>query len=142
MRGPDARVRLFGSHTDDAARGGDIDLHIEIDQPLDNRVAPASRLAGQRQIRLDNQRIDVIDNWDSIASRGSGGGGGGLHAGIGDAARPDVLQEIAVVGGDLGNVTIGGQQVMPLIRPIVERYGESNPHCSRDPAPAWPRPPF
>ena len=60
MLGPDARVRLFGSRTDDAARGGDIDLYVEVDRPLGNRVAAASRLAGQLQIRLGDQRIDVI----------------------------------------------------------------------------------
>jgi uncharacterized protein len=58
--GADARVRLFGSRTDDAARGGDIDLFVEVERPLANRAATASRLAALCQLRLGDQRIDVI----------------------------------------------------------------------------------
>jgi uncharacterized protein len=58
--GPSAQVRLFGSRTDDAARGGDIDLFVEADRPLPNRAATASRLAALCQIRLGDQRIDVV----------------------------------------------------------------------------------
>lgn len=58
--GDTARVRLFGSRVDDSARGGDIDLYIEVDQVLDNRAAAASRLAAQLQLVLGDQRIDVV----------------------------------------------------------------------------------
>ena len=60
MLGPGARVRLFGSRTDDTARGGDIDLFVEADQLLANRAAAASRLAAQLQLALGDQRIDII----------------------------------------------------------------------------------
>ena len=60
MLGPDARVLLFGSRTDDAARGGDIDLFVQIDRLLENRAAAASRLAAQLQLTLGDQRIDII----------------------------------------------------------------------------------
>jgi predicted nucleotidyltransferase len=59
-QGPDARVRLFGSRTDDSARGGDIDLLVEVDRVLENRAAAASRLAAQCQIRLGDHCIDVV----------------------------------------------------------------------------------
>jgi len=58
--GPGARLRLFGSRVDDAARGGDIDLFVEVDEPLANRAASASRIAAQCQLRLGEQRIDVV----------------------------------------------------------------------------------
>ncbi|WP_041718283.1 nucleotidyltransferase domain-containing protein [Alkalilimnicola ehrlichii MLHE-1] len=58
--GEDARVRLFGSRVDDAARGGDIDLLVETDRILANRPAEASRLAAKLQLALGDQRIDVL----------------------------------------------------------------------------------
>ena len=60
MFGPSARVRLFGSRLDEAARGGDIDLFVEVDQRLANRAAMASRLAARLQLALGDQHIDVI----------------------------------------------------------------------------------
>ena len=58
--GPEARVRLFGSRVDDHARGGDIDLYVEVDQAIPNRAAAASRLAAQLQLALGEQHIDII----------------------------------------------------------------------------------
>lgn len=58
--GPRARVYLFGSRLDDKARGGDLDLFIEIDEVLANRAAAASRVAARLQQALGDQRIDVV----------------------------------------------------------------------------------
>ncbi len=33
--GPESRVRLFGSRLDDTQRGGDVDLFVELDQPIE-----------------------------------------------------------------------------------------------------------
>ncbi|OOG21470.1 hypothetical protein B1C78_16155 [Thioalkalivibrio denitrificans] len=60
LLGEDARVRLFGSRVDDSARGGDIDLFVEVDRVLDNRAASASRLQAELQLALGDQRIDVV----------------------------------------------------------------------------------
>jgi predicted nucleotidyltransferase len=58
--GPDATVRLFGSRTDDAKRGGDIDLHIEADgepaELLDRELKLYARLIR----RLGDRRIDIV----------------------------------------------------------------------------------
>lgn len=58
--GTDARVRLFGSRVDDAARGGDIDLHIEADgspaELLDRELKCYARLIR----RLGDRRIDLV----------------------------------------------------------------------------------
>ena len=58
--GPEARVYLFGSRIDDNRRGGDIDLLVELDTPLENRAAAAARFAARLQRRLGDQRIDVL----------------------------------------------------------------------------------
>jgi len=60
LLGPEARVWLFGSRADDAALGGDIDLYVEVNEELGNRAALASRLAARLQLRLGDQRIDVV----------------------------------------------------------------------------------
>lgn len=58
--GRNAIVRLFGSRTDDQARGGDIDLHIESSgtpaQLLDRELKLQARL----QRRLGERRIDIV----------------------------------------------------------------------------------
>jgi uncharacterized protein len=56
----DVRVWLFGSRTQDEARGGDIDLLVETDTPLDNPVSLACRYTALLQQALGDQRIDVL----------------------------------------------------------------------------------
>ena len=40
-----ARVRVFGSRLDDSARGGDLDLMLELPEPVDNPALMAAQLA-------------------------------------------------------------------------------------------------
>ena len=56
--GDGAQVRLFGSRTDDAARGGDVDLHVLADVTVDNPVWTAALLSARLQ-RLDGRAVDV-----------------------------------------------------------------------------------
>ena len=58
--GPDAVVRLFGSRVDDTQRGGDIDLLIELNQPLEHRIQAECKLAARLFIRLGGRKVDVI----------------------------------------------------------------------------------
>jgi predicted nucleotidyltransferase len=58
--GPDARVRLFGSRLDDAARGGDIDLLVESDRPVAELARKRVQLVARLQLRLGDQPIDVL----------------------------------------------------------------------------------
>ena len=58
--GIEATVRLFGSRTDDAARGGDIDLYIEVPAHTDSVFRRAMQLYGVLQIALGLQRIDIV----------------------------------------------------------------------------------
>lgn len=58
--GPHARLRLFGSRLDDAARGGDVDLLLEIDQAVDNPAWLAARFAARASRALDGRKVDVL----------------------------------------------------------------------------------
>lgn len=58
--GPEARVRLFGSRLDDSARGGDIDLHIEVAGDPDELMDAELRLATRLQRALGERRIDLV----------------------------------------------------------------------------------
>ena len=57
-----ARVLLFGSHTDDARRGGDIDLLLEPPTPVDAPLAAdlSTRLAARLYRLIGERRIDIV----------------------------------------------------------------------------------
>ena len=63
--GETAVVRLFGSRVDDSLRGGDIDLHVEVDGLDDEWRARGSFEDGLFR-RIDPRKIDVV-----ISTRGS-----------------------------------------------------------------------
>lgn len=58
--GDDARVKLFGSRLDDSARGGDIDLLVEVPQVTEAHRRSSLRLIARLQQRLGDQPIDVL----------------------------------------------------------------------------------
>lgn len=58
--GDDAHVYLFGSRIDDDAKGGDIDLFIELAKEIENPVAKTIRLNGVLQQEIGMQKIDII----------------------------------------------------------------------------------
>ena len=58
--GEDIAIWLFGSRIDDQLKGGDIDLLIEVNYKLENRVAVACQINAKIQIALGAQRLDVI----------------------------------------------------------------------------------
>lgn len=60
LLGDDASVYLFGSRTRGDAKGGDIDLLVETKKSLPNRVVSACRLTSELQMRLGDQKIDLI----------------------------------------------------------------------------------
>ena len=59
--GPDVTVRLFGSRTDDAKKGGDIDLFVELPSVDPLKIKKSVRLSGKISRRLDDMiNVDVI----------------------------------------------------------------------------------
>ena len=58
--GAGARVLLFGSRTDDSARGGDIDLLVELDHAVERPVLVSARIGAGLQRALGDRRIDVL----------------------------------------------------------------------------------
>lgn len=58
--GPQVTTLVFGSRVDDAARGGDIDLIVQLEQPVPQRERKALQLVARLQRRLGMQPIDVL----------------------------------------------------------------------------------
>jgi len=60
LAGEEASVRLFGSRINDNARGGDIDLLVEIPHSVDQPAWLSAKLSGRISHRLGGRKIDVI----------------------------------------------------------------------------------
>ena len=58
--GGDARVILFGSRTDDAKRGGDIDLLFETPHLVGNRVTAMGQIYVALIRELGDRKIDLL----------------------------------------------------------------------------------
>lgn len=60
VAGTGSRVRLFGSRIDDLARGGDIDLLVELDHVVAQPTLFCARIGARLQKALGDRRIDVL----------------------------------------------------------------------------------
>lgn len=58
--GPDCVIRVFGSRTDDSARGGDVDLLVQCPRRLERKVWLAARLAASAERLLEGRKVDVL----------------------------------------------------------------------------------
>ena len=65
--GEGASIKLFGSRADDSKRGGDIDLFIELQQPIEQPVMASARLEAKLIQALGLQKIDVIVSAPNLA---------------------------------------------------------------------------
>ena len=59
-------IYLFGSRVDDAKRGGDIDLYIQLEeaQPFSGIYDKKIEFLGRLQSRIGEQKIDVVISKD------------------------------------------------------------------------------
>ena len=69
LAGPDARVRLFGSRTDDRMRGGDVDLLVSMAGPVERPAWLAARLAARIERALGGRRVDVLLQAPNLAEQ-------------------------------------------------------------------------
>lgn len=60
LAGETAKVKLFGSRLDDTKKGGDIDLLIKLDQPIDNPALFVARMAATLTRAMQGRRVDVL----------------------------------------------------------------------------------
>lgn len=67
--GPSAMVWLFGSRTDDSAKGGDIDLYIEAG-PMENVAILKSKLLVKLWGMIGARKIDIIVKQPQQALKG------------------------------------------------------------------------
>ena len=58
--GTQANVKVFGSRINDDARGGDIDLLVELPFCIADSERKALQLTARLQLRLGDQPIDVL----------------------------------------------------------------------------------
>jgi len=60
LAGSAARVWLFGSRTRDDARGGDVDLMIEVSQALVEPALMSARIASRLSRAFEGRHVDVL----------------------------------------------------------------------------------
>ena len=58
--GNGAQVWLFGSRVDDSKRGGDIDLLLELPEPVDNPALLAARFSARVTRLMHGRKVDVL----------------------------------------------------------------------------------
>ena len=58
--GEEARVLLFGSRADDAKRGGDIDLLVEVPGTTSGLIPAKLKTMADIQIAIGDQKIDIV----------------------------------------------------------------------------------
>lgn len=60
LAGPDCTVRLFGSRLHDTAKGGDVDLLLELPHMPANPAGLAAQVSGRISRVMQGRKVDVV----------------------------------------------------------------------------------
>lgn len=60
IAGNQTRVKVFGSRLDDTAHSGDIDLMLELPEPVDNPALMAAQISAQVSRAMHGRKVDVL----------------------------------------------------------------------------------
>jgi len=60
LAGDRAQVRVFGSRLDDTAKGGDLDLLLELPEPVEDPAMLAARMATKVSRQMFGRKVDVL----------------------------------------------------------------------------------
>jgi predicted nucleotidyltransferase len=60
VAGSQSRVRVFGSRLDDKAHGGDLDLMLELPEPVDNPALIAAQMSARVSRAMHGRKVDVL----------------------------------------------------------------------------------
>ena len=60
LAGASTRVRLFGSRLDDSAKGGDIDVMLELPTAIENPALLSATLSARISRALHGRKVDVL----------------------------------------------------------------------------------
>lgn len=60
LAGAEALVMIFGSRVEDTARGGDLDVFIEVREAVENPAWLIASLAARFSRLLEGRRVDVL----------------------------------------------------------------------------------
>jgi predicted nucleotidyltransferase len=58
--GTQAQIRLFGSRVNDAARGGDIDLYIHSDLPIERPAYISALIQAKLMRQIGERKVDIV----------------------------------------------------------------------------------
>ncbi len=60
LAGEQVTVRVFGSRLDDNGRGGDLDLLLELSEPVANPALLAAQVSAQVSRLMGGRKVDVV----------------------------------------------------------------------------------
>jgi len=60
VAGRDARVRVFGSRLNDAEKGGDLDLMLELPEPVENAALLSAKISALVSRVMQGRKVDVL----------------------------------------------------------------------------------